>query len=105
MLKSHFNIALRNLLKYKSYTIINIAGLAIGFACFTLILLFVRHELSYDRHHRHAESIYRIAIEIQANQGLQRNAQSPQSGPTGSQQNIPKSSMPYALNPRARAGW
>lgn len=64
MLKSHFNIALRNLLKYKSYTIINIAGLAIGFACFTLILLFVRHELSYDRHHRHAESIYRIAIEI-----------------------------------------
>ena len=38
MLKSHFNIALRNLLKYKSYTIINIAGLAIGFACFTLIL-------------------------------------------------------------------
>ena len=77
MLKSHFNIALRNLLKYKSYTIINIAGLAIGFACFTLILLFVRHELSYDRHHRHAESIYRIAIEIQANQGLQRNAQSP----------------------------
>lgn len=77
MLKNYLNIALRNLHKHKGYTLINISGLAIGLACFALIMLFVRDELSYDRHHKNANHIYRIAVEFQASQGLQRTAQSP----------------------------
>ena len=60
MLKSYFKIAFRNLLKYKGYSIINITGLALGIACCMLLILFIEHELSYDKHHEHAENIYRI---------------------------------------------
>ena len=77
MLKNYFKIALRNLKKHKAYSLINVAGLAIGLACFTLIILFVQDELSYDRYHPHADRLYRIAIEIEASEGATRNAQSP----------------------------
>ena len=63
MLKNYVKIALRNLLKSKGYTFINVAGLAVGLACCLLILLFVRDELSYDRHHEKADQIYRITLE------------------------------------------
>jgi len=61
MLKSYFKIAVRNLLRHKSYSLINIVGLAIGMACCILILLYVQNELSYDRHHEKADRIYRVA--------------------------------------------
>lgn len=64
MFKNYFKIALRNLLKNKSYTFINIFGLALGIACCVLILLFVRDELSYDRFHRNGERIYRVITEM-----------------------------------------
>ena len=63
MLKNYVKIALRNLLKSKGYTFINVAGLAVGLACCLLILLFVRDELGYDRHHEKADQIYRITLE------------------------------------------
>ena len=56
MLTNYLKIALRNLQKHKGYSFINIAGLAIGMAACVLILLFVRHEFSYDRYHEHAGS-------------------------------------------------
>ena len=59
MIKSYFNIALRYLLRYKTYTVINISGLAVGIACCVLIMLFVRSEFSYDRFHSNANRIYR----------------------------------------------
>ncbi len=61
MLKNYFKIAVRNLLKYKGYSLINIGGLAIGIACCLLIALWVVHELSYDRFHANAQQIYRVA--------------------------------------------
>ncbi|MCI0693858.1 hypothetical protein L0337_17855 [candidate division KSB1 bacterium] len=61
MLNNYFKIALRNLLKYKGYSLINIGGLAIGIACCLLIALWVMHELSYDRFHANAGRIYRVA--------------------------------------------
>jgi putative ABC transport system permease protein len=64
MLKNYFRIAFRNLLKHKGYTFINIGGLAIGMACCILILLYVRDELSYDRHHEKADRIYRVAADL-----------------------------------------
>lgn len=62
MFKNHLKIALRNMLKYKSFSFINIAGLGIGLACAILILLWVLNELSYDRFHQHADQLYRVAF-------------------------------------------
>jgi putative ABC transport system permease protein len=61
MLKSYLAIALRNLRKTRAYSIINIAGLAIGVASCVLIALFVQHELSFDRYHSQADRIYRFS--------------------------------------------
>jgi putative ABC transport system permease protein len=60
MFKNYLKIALRNLLKYKGYSLINIFGLAVGMASCILILLYVHDELSYDQHHEKAEQIYRV---------------------------------------------
>lgn len=66
MLKNYFKIALRNLVKYKAYSFINIAGLATGIACCIIILLYIQTELSYDRYHENADNIYRITeVQIQ----------------------------------------
>jgi putative ABC transport system permease protein len=64
MLKNYFKIALRNFLRHKGYSVINMAGFSIGMACCLLILIYVRHELSYDRYHKDEERIYRIAQDI-----------------------------------------
>ncbi|MFQ5632673.1 MAG: ABC transporter permease, partial [bacterium] len=60
MLKNYLKIALRNLRKYKGYSFINIAGLAIGMTCSMLILIWVQEELSYDRFNKNADDIYRV---------------------------------------------
>lgn len=60
MFKNHIKIALRNLVKFKGYASINIAGLAIGVAACLLILQFVLDEFSYDIHHVNSENIYRV---------------------------------------------
>jgi putative ABC transport system permease protein len=61
MFKNYLKIAYRNLIRYKGYSLINISGLAIGIACCIVILLWVQHELSYDRFHENADQIYRAA--------------------------------------------
>lgn len=65
MIKHFLIIAVRNLRKHKFYTLINVFGLTIGITACMVILLFVRFELSYDRHHEHAERIYRVEREVQ----------------------------------------
>ena len=62
MLKNYIKVALRNLIKQKGFSIINIVGLATGIACSTLIFIFVTHELSYDTFHEKADRIYRLAV-------------------------------------------
>ena len=62
MIKNHLKVAIRNILRYKGTSALNIIGLAIGIACSTLITLFVVHELSYDRFHENSDQIYRVAI-------------------------------------------
>jgi len=63
MLKNYFKAALRNIFRYKSYSLITIAGLAVGLASCFLIFLFIQFELSYDRFHLKAPQIYRLAID------------------------------------------
>ena len=64
MIKNYLKIAWRNLLKNKTFSLINIAGLASGLACFILIALYVADELSYDRFNEKADRIYRINSDI-----------------------------------------
>ena len=60
MFKNYLKVAMRNLLRHRVYSAINILGLAVGMACCILILLFVLDEVSYDRFHEKADRIYRV---------------------------------------------
>lgn len=60
MLKNFLISAFRNLTRNKFYTFLNILGLSVGLAAFIFILLFVRDELTYDKHNLKHERIYRI---------------------------------------------
>lgn len=60
MFKNYFKIALRNILRHKAYSILNISGLAIGLASSILILLWVQNELNYDRFNTNADQLYRL---------------------------------------------
>jgi putative ABC transport system permease protein len=60
MIKNFFSIAIRNILKNKGISIINVAGLAIGLAASLLILLWVQDELSYEKFNLNAKNIYRV---------------------------------------------
>ena len=63
MIKNYLTVAIRNIARNKTFSAINILGLAIGMACCILILLYVQDELSYDQHHEHAHRIYRLSEE------------------------------------------
>ena len=64
MFKSHLRIAVRTSWRHKGYASINVFGLAIGLACCMVILLYVRHELSFDRFHTDADRIHRVEVAI-----------------------------------------
>ena len=60
MFKNYFNVTVRNLIKHKFYSFINILGLTAGVSCFLMILLYVADEVSYDKYHQEADQIYRL---------------------------------------------
>src|SRR3954468_14793423 len=60
MFRNYFKITMRYLFRYKTYTAINILGLAVGITCCILIMLFVRSEFSYDHFNTKADRIYRV---------------------------------------------
>jgi putative ABC transport system permease protein len=62
MFGNYAKIALRNVKRQKGYSVINIAGLAVGIACTIFILLWVQDELSFDRFHENADRIYRVVF-------------------------------------------
>ncbi|ADB40592.1 ABC transporter permease [Spirosoma linguale] len=69
MLRNYFLIAFRNLRKHKSFSFINITGVAVGLACFLLIALYVQDELSYDRYNTHADRTYRLTRTFLSSEG------------------------------------
>ncbi|MGN6397567.1 MAG: ABC transporter permease [Mucilaginibacter sp.] len=64
MLRSYLKTAFRFLLKNKTFSFINIFGLAAGTLCCLYILLYVQEQYSYDRQHKDAKSIYRITTDL-----------------------------------------
>jgi putative ABC transport system permease protein len=67
MIRNYFIVAIRNLLKYRFYSLINIFGLTVGIASVMVILLFVNFELSYDTYNKNADRIYRVDWELYLN--------------------------------------
>lgn len=66
MIKNYIKIAFRNLWRHKSFSLINIIGLAVGMAAFMLIVMYVSFELSYDNFHQKRDQIYRLNVDIKS---------------------------------------
>ncbi len=78
MLKNYLTIALRNLLRHKLYSFINIGGLAIGLAACLMIALFVRNEISYDSWLADADRLFRLeSIKHEAGKPIRQSAMTP----------------------------
>jgi putative ABC transport system permease protein len=60
MFSNYFKTAIRNIIIHRGYSIINIAGLAIGLAVFILIASFVDFHLSFDEFHKDADQIFSV---------------------------------------------
>jgi putative ABC transport system permease protein len=63
MLKNYFKIMVRNFLKRKTFTLINLFGLATGMAICLLLVLYIQSQLGYDTYHQRGDLIYRLALE------------------------------------------
>ena len=69
MFKNYFKVAWRNIVRHKGYSFLNIIGLAVGMACALFILFWVQDELSFDRFHANAKTIYRVEQDQATGQG------------------------------------
>ncbi|MEP6927756.1 MAG: FtsX-like permease family protein [Ginsengibacter sp.] len=76
MLKNYFKTTFRNLWKNKTYSFINIIGLAVGTLCCLYILLYVEDQYSFDKHHTNASDIYRITTSLSLPGDKHNNASS-----------------------------
>ncbi len=69
MLANFLKIALRNFWRNKTFSLINLFGLALGTVCCLYILLYVQEHRGYDRHHREAENLYRVISDLSFAEG------------------------------------
>jgi putative ABC transport system permease protein len=65
MFRLHLKIALRNLWRNKTFSVINIVGLAVGLSACLLLLLYVNYELNFDRQYKDADKIYQVMTNFQ----------------------------------------
>lgn len=77
MLKNYLTIAGRNLLRQKSYSLIHVCGLTLGFTCFLLMYLVFQYETSYDTFHSKAKRIYRVNTNTENLDGIFYNTGTP----------------------------
>jgi putative ABC transport system permease protein len=77
LLASYLVVALRKLKRQKGHSLINVAGLAVGLACCALMMLWIRHEKSFDRFHANRDSIYRIIKKTSNNGKTMLDARTP----------------------------
>ena len=81
MIKNYLTVAIRNLMRHKLYTSINVLGLAIGLACGILILLYIQQEFAVDRSHTLGDRIYKVIREQRGS--TQTTYEEGTSGPLG----------------------
>ena len=70
MLKNYLRIAVRNLIKYKTISFINLFGLTVGITCCLLILTYILHETSYDKYNSKADRIWRVTRSFNNKDGI-----------------------------------
>ncbi|MEO6978148.1 MAG: ABC transporter permease, partial [Mucilaginibacter sp.] len=90
MIRNYIKIAFRNLWRHKSFSLINIIGLAVGMTACFLIFMYVRFELSYDKFNQNFDSVYRLNTDIKSpTEVLHWNSASAPMGPA-LQQDFPE---------------
>ncbi len=77
MLKNYFKITIRNIIRNKSHTFINVGGLTVGVVCAVAIFLVIRYEFSYDAHHTNSDRIYRVVRALETDDGIARDPATP----------------------------
>jgi putative ABC transport system permease protein len=103
MIKHYFKIALRNLGRQKILSFINVSGLSIGLACFSLFLLYAVNEFSFDRFHKNADNIYRVYRWSDAMEGREASGDIYMPSPLGPAM---KTDLPDVANyVRMQEGW
>ena len=70
MVRNYLKIAIRNLLKYRFISFINLFGLTVGLTCCLLITTYILNELSYDRYNKNADNIYRVTRTFKNTNGV-----------------------------------
>ena len=70
MIKNYLRVSIRNLMKHKFISFINLFGLTVGFACCLLILTYLLHEVSFDRQNPDAANTYRVTRKFHNAQGV-----------------------------------
>ncbi|MEP7166328.1 MAG: ABC transporter permease [Ferruginibacter sp.] len=76
MIKNYFKITIRNLARQKGLSFINVFGLSVGLACFTLFLLYAVNEFSFDRFNKNAQRTYRVYLHSDAMHGEEERSSS-----------------------------
>jgi len=90
MIKTYIKLALRSLLKNRTFSFINIFGLAIGLTCCLLITLYIYHELSYDAHQKLGDRLYQLGT-LSINEGKEeRRGRTPAPMAKAMQQEYPE---------------
>lgn len=74
MFRSNLKIAFRYLWKNSVFSIVNIAGLAVGITCSVILFMFILDELNFDKFHKNADNIYRVYTHININGKESNNA-------------------------------
>jgi len=77
MLKNYLKTAYRSLLRNKSYTFINVAGLTLGITVCLIIFQLIRYELEFDQIHPNAERLYRVVRDAKNSSGVEKSTVTP----------------------------
>lgn len=77
MIRHYLKVAFRNLMKYKTQSLVSIIGLAVGFTCFALSVLWIRYEMTYDNFHEGANRIYLIRAHYTNQPGISNSTPYP----------------------------
>jgi ABC-type antimicrobial peptide transport system permease subunit len=90
MFRNFFKVAFRNLLRNKTFSIINISGLAIGMASFILIALWIKDEISYDRFHTNGDRLYEVYSNDVVNNSIRSLTNTPEIMAPGLKNDVPE---------------
>jgi putative ABC transport system permease protein len=99
MIKNYLKVALRNLLRNKGFSVINISGFAIGMASAVLILLWIQDELGYDRFHHNEDRLFQVWSSDELDGGIRSLVFTPQMLAPALKKDYPE------VQDAARIGW